>query len=304
MTEPNPGRNALLIINPTSGKMKAKTGLFDILDTLNHCGVLPSVYVTQRALDAKERVMQCGSQYPLVICCGGDGTLNEVISGMVEGNHRTPIGYIPCGTTNDYATSMNLPKELPAAAANAALGVPTAQDIGLFNGEKYFTYIASFGMFTSVSYATPQFMKNMLGHLAYVIEGAKSLTDIKSYPIEIEADGISVSGDYLFGAIINTTSIAGIYKFAPEQVDLHDGLFEAVFICQPKSFADLNRILTCLRTQTPDFELFDIFRASKITVRSETPIAWTIDGEYAGEPTETVIRNLPDAASILLPKTE
>lgn len=233
---------------------------------------------------------------------GGDGTLNEVISGILDGGHQTPIGYIPCGTTNDYANSLNIPRELAEASANAALGNSVLQDIGLFGEDRYFTYIASFGMLSAVSYDTPQAMKNIFGHLAYLIEGAKSIADIKSYHIQIEADGFQAAGDYLFGAVTNTTSIAGIFKFSPEQVDLHDGMHEAIFIRQPKSLAELNRILTALRTQTPDSELFDCFRTGKICVRSAVPIAWTTDGEFAGETTSALISNLPNAVSIKLPE--
>ncbi len=295
-------KHALLIINPTSGKMKAKNSLFEILDTLSACKVTPSVIITQKPLDARTAARVLGGKYPRIICCGGDGTLNEVISGVVEGGHNTPICYSPGGTTNDFATSLQIPKEIPAAVANTLYGTPQAQDIGLFGKDRYFTYIASFGILTGASYTATQPMKNNLGYLAYVIEGAKSLTDIKSYRITYEANGIQKTGDYIFGAVSNSNSIGGIFKFAPDQVDLHDGEYEAAFIRYPASFEELTRILHCIRTQNYAPELFDIFKTSRITLQSETPVAWTTDGEFAGELSKVTIQNIRDAARIVLPK--
>ena len=293
-------RDVLLIINPTSGKMTAKTGTFEIVNTLSALGVIPNIYITQKALDAKNIVRETADRYESVICCGGDGTLNEVISGMIEGKHATPIGYIPCGTTNDYASALAIPKSLTAAAEISVTGIPTAQDIGRFCGKRYFTYIASFGMLTSVSYATPQNLKNVLGHLAYLIEGAKSLTEIKSYRVRIETENGIKEDNYLFGAVTNTNSIGGICKLSPDQVDLHDGRFESFFIRYPKKLTELNLILNCLRTSTPDPEVIDCFSSARFKIVSETSIAWTTDGEFAGEFTEATVENLPNAATILL----
>lgn len=293
---------ALLIVNPISGKMLAKNKLFELLDNLTKEHVLPSVYITQKSLDAKNIASKFAGRYPLVICCGGDGTLNEVISGIIEGGHHTPIGYIPAGTTNDYANSLEIPKDFAAAVANAVHGKPTVQDVGVFGDDKHFSYIASFGMLSSVSYSTPQILKNLFGHLAYIMHGITNLSDIKSYHIEIEADGFLSIGDYLFGAVTNSTSIAGIFKLSPEQVDLHDGQYEAIFIRTPTNLAEFNLLLNCLTTQNPDPKLFDCFRTSKLKVHCAKPIAWTTDGEFAGEMTDAYIRNLPNAAAIMLPR--
>lgn len=299
--QPHPyRRNVLLIINPTSGKMTAKNGIFEITNTLTHNGVIPNVFITQKALDAKSIVRDTADQYESVICCGGDGTLNEVISGMIDGKHAVPIGYIPCGTTNDFASSLAIPKQLAAAAELSVTGIPTAQDIGRFCKERYFTYIASFGVLSSVSYATSQTLKNVLGHLAYLIEGAKNLTDIKSYHVKIETEHGITEGNYLFGAVTNSNSIAGIYKLSPEQVNLHDGCFESFFIRYPNSITELNLILNCLRTTTPDPAVIDWIIAPKFKITTDRPTAWTTDGEFAGERTEAVIENLPNAADILL----
>ncbi len=297
-------KSALVIVNPTSGKMTSKAGLFEILSILTDCGVLPSVYLTKERGDAEFAAKELSASYAQIICCGGDGTLNEVITGLIKSKNSVPIGYIPCGTTNDLAASLNIPKELAAAAKNAACGTPIPQDIGMFCGEKYFTYIASFGIFTAVSYTTPQPLKNVFGHMAYLLEGAKSLSDIKPYHLKIESAEYTTEGDYLFGSVFNSLSIAGIITLPQEMVDLHDGLYEAMFIRYPNSLSEFNRILACVKNLDCSCELIDVFRSGRITVRSAEPVAWTVDGEFAGEVKEAEICNLPNAVSLLLPEDE
>ncbi len=297
-------KSTLVIVNPTSGKMTSRSGLFEILSVLTDCGILPSVYLTKERGDAELAAKELSENYGLMICCGGDGTLNEVITGLIRSGNHVPIGYIPCGTTNDLAASLHIPKELAAAAKNAVCGTPIPQDIGLFCGEKYFTYIASFGIFTSVSYTTPQPLKNVFGHMAYLLEGAKSLSDIKPYHLKIESEEYTVEGDYLFGSVFNSHSIAGIITLPQEMVDLHDGQYEAMFIRYPNSLSDFNRIITCIKSLNCDCELIDVFRSGRITVRSAEPVAWTVDGEFAGEVTDAEICNLPNAVSLLLPEEE
>lgn len=223
-------KKALLLVNPTSGKLKAKSTLFDMVFMLNRHNIQTTVQITQGKGHATQAAKEAGpAGYDLVICCGGDGTLNETVTGMVRSRKKLPLGYIPAGSTNDFANSMGISTNPVEAAEQIAKLSPVPVDIGQFNSDRYFTYIASFGIFTSVSYNTPQATKNMLGHLAYILEGAKDLTKIQSHHVIAETKSERYEGDYIFGAVCNTTSVAGIVKIAPDLVATNDGLFEVFF---------------------------------------------------------------------------
>lgn len=292
----------LLIVNPVAGKLRVRSTLMDILEVYSAANCDVNVRLSQYRGHSRELARNAkASLYDRIVCIGGDGTLNEVISGVIESGDNIPLGYIPLGSTNDFASSIGLPKD-PAAAARLSLeGAPCRLDIGDFNGERKFSYIASFGVFTSASYNASQSIKNTLGHFAYILEGIKSLQDIiniKSYSMHIEADGKQYDGDYMFGAIANSTSIGGIVKLNSKMVDMSDGLFEMMLIRRITNLSELNQTVLSLAKSDYDNKMFDFIHASsfKITVNSE--MSWSLDGEEASGCKEINISNLHNAITI------
>lgn len=279
----------LLIVNPVAGKMKSKDILCTLVDTFCRGGFWVTVYTTAAKGDAREVVAETAGAYDMVVCCGGDGTLNEVIDGLVDGNHRCPLGYIPAGSTNDFASSLKLSLDPQKAARAIVDGRDDLVDVGSFNGNRRFAYIASFGAFTAASYSAPQTTKNSLGHLAYILEGIKELSALQSHRVRVESDGREWEGEYLFGAVCNSTSVAGLVRLNEDAVDMSDGLFEVILVRQPKEIGDLSRILVSLNTGEFDKKMFDFFRAESVTFHTDPPIPWSLDGEYeAGDTTVTV----------------
>jgi len=239
-------KKMLLIINPIAGTKKLKNLLLPVLEILADGGFATTVMITGRRGDASTFAAR-GNEYDMVVCCGGDGTLNEVINGMLSGGVTIPLGYIPCGSTNDFANSMGLSLNIKKAAASIANGLPIPLDVGRFN-QRYFSYVASFGIFTSPSYSTPQEAKNLLGRTAYVLEGMKDLQAIKTQYIQIKTENRVCSGDYVFGAIANSKSFGGIVKLRDDLVSLNDGEFEVLLVKMPKTLVDLNLIINSLST--------------------------------------------------------
>lgn len=285
-------KKILLIINPVAGKMKSKNALFDIVKIFCNYDFVVTVQITKCRGHATEIAEAEGSNYDIVACCGGDGTLNEVVKGMMKGGHETPIGYIPAGSTNDFASSIGLSLNIKKAAKVIATGEVHKIDIGAFK-DAYFTYIASFGAFTSASYTTPQEAKNALGYVAYILEGIKDLSTIKPTHARFEANGKVYENDYIFGGIANSTSVGGIVKLKPELVDMSDGLFEVVLIKNPKNINDLNLIIKALMTsEYKECNMIEYFNASEIISDSDIDIPWTVDGEYIGGSGTFTIKNL------------
>ena len=285
----------LLIVNPVSGKMKAKNTLLDVIKVLqSKQDTYVSVQVTKERGHATKLAKEAKKNgFDTVICFGGDGTLNETICGLTDKKNRLPLGYIPAGSTNDFASSMKIPNTPVKAAEKILNGTPNPIDIGLFNNERYFTYVAAFGIFTAVSYNVSQGMKNVFGHMAYVLSSVKEIGNIRSYHVKIETEDRIVEDDYIFGAIANSTSVAGIVKLKEELVDFSDGLFEIGLIKKPKSILDLNRIITALSTSNFNNGSIDFYKASKLIITSEEGLDWTLDGEHAvgGESVEIKILN-------------
>ena len=292
-------KKMLLIMNPFSGKMQCRNYLFDMVDIFSKDDYEVTVCPTKKRFDATELTIKKGNEYDLIACCGGDGTLNEVITGAMSIENAPPIGYIPSGTTNDLATSLKMPKNMVDAALNVVQGVPFLYDIGTFNNQ-YFAYIAAFGAFTEVSYQTSQQVKNSLGHLAYILEGIRRLTEIKAYHLIIEHDGGTVEGDYIFGSITNSTSVAGLLTLDKEKVRLNDGLFELLLIKSPKNIIELNGIITGLLTQNYDHNYISLFHSSKVKIYSEVEIPWTLDGENGGRHTNVDIVNNPRSVTLMV----
>ena len=236
------GKKVLLIINPVAGKTKGRTATFLLADGLCRAGYVPTTYITGARGDARQITEQLAPHHELVICCGGDGTLNEVIDGLLDCGKQIPLGYIPAGSTNDFASTLHLKMQPVAELRDILDGHDDVMDVGLFNDTRHFSYIASFGIFTAASYNAPQSTKNALGHLAYLLEGSKELFAVQSHQIIAETVDKRYEGDYLFGAVCNSTSVAGLVKLNAGIVDMSDGLFEVILVRRPTNAAELARI--------------------------------------------------------------
>ena len=290
-------KKLLFVVNGHSGKGQIKNKLLDIIDIMIKEGYHVQVHTTQEREDATKVVREQAKYYDLVVCSGGDGTLDEAVTGMMQSEVRTPLGYIPAGSTNDFANSLEIPKDMIQAAKTAVLGVPFSCDVGEFNGD-YFIYVAAFGIFTDVSYATSQELKNALGHVAYILEGAKRLHTIKSYHMRVEYDGNEIEGDFLLGMITNSTSVGGFKNMTGKDVKLDDGMFEVTLIHKPKNIIELNTIIASLTNLKDETDLIDSFRAEKFY--SEEEIPWTLDGEFGGDHKEVQIKDHCKAVDIMI----
>ena len=255
--------------------------------------------MTQEPGDAAKIAEEYGKDVELFVCSGGDGTLNSVISGIMRLEKRPEIGYLPAGSTNDFARSLKIPANLTKAAQDVVSGKSYGVDIGKFGDERYFVYIAAFGAFTEVSYSTPQDIKNVLGHQAYILESIKALGNLKSYRMHLTWDDGETDGEFIFGMVTNTTSVGGFRGLAPKDVSFHDGLFEGVFIRTPKTPADLPNIISGLLL-FPEQENKDVIRvkSSKFTVTAKEEIPWVLDGEFGGSVTEAKIENVKEAVTL------
>lgn len=293
-------KKLFLVMNPCSGKKRANKVLAEIIDVFNRADYEVTAYMTAARGDAIRAAAERAADFDRIVCIGGDGTLNEVIAGLHEVGQQTPIGYIPAGSTNDFASSLGLPKDLLDAARLAATGEPRKLDIGSFNG-RCFSYVASFGAFTRTSYATPQGMKNALGHVAYLLAGAKELTSIRSTHMRfVLADGTSFEDDYIFGAISNSTSVAGLLTLSPDLVDLNDGLFELLLIRKPRSLLELSDCVLALTTQEYHTPMLTMVSTGRVEIDCPSELDWTLDGEYAAGQAHCVVENLHDAIRVIV----
>lgn len=286
-------KRVLLIINPVSGKMKAKTALLDVVKEMQSHDMRVSVAVTEQRGHAVELAASAKENgYDTVVCFGGDGTLNETICGLMRDGCALPLGYIPAGSTNDFAASMKLPTVPTKAAALVGEGTAHKIDIGCFDGKRYFTYVAAFGVFTATSYSVPQGMKNIFGHLAYIMGSVKEIGNLRSYHVRMTLDDREIEGDYMFGAVANSTSVAGVVKLDDSLVDMSDGKFEVALIKKPKNIVELNRIVQALTSSNFDNGGVEFYKSSKITVYSNEGLKWTLDGEFAESGESVVIENI------------
>lgn len=292
----------LFVVNPVAGKMMSAKYMMDILRIFNANDALPTVYTTKSSGDAGRYVEANAAGYDRIVCCGGDGTFSEVVSGIIKANVNTPIGYIAAGSTNDLARTLGIPTDIKKAAENAVCGEPFGIDIGNINDSKIFTYVASFGLFTKTSYSTPQELKNILGHLAYLLEGVKELSNIKGYNMTIKTDSETVKGEFIFGAITNSLSIGGIFKYPRSRVSLNDGNFEIMMIKRPKDLVELGNIVASMNSGTFNDKNILFIQAPKLSISIDSPCPFTLDGEYGGDYTEMEIENIKEKVTILLPK--
>lgn len=293
-------KRATLIINPVAGKMQVKGAFFEIVSKLCEAGYDLKVKMTRGKGDAIEiAASQRQGECDVILCAGGDGTLNEVICGIMRSGSDIPIGYIPCGSTNDFAQSMGISTSPVVACEQIIKGEAKPFDIGLFDKKRNFSYIASFGAFTETSYNTPQQMKNALGHFAYVLESIKSLGNIKPYTVTTVANGKVVSGEYIFGAVANSTSIAGILKLKADEVDMNDGKFEVILAKNPKTAQDLNELIGAVITANLTSPMLTYFKASSVEMRSDDRITWTLDGEQTEGGASIFVENLHNRIKLI-----
>ena len=294
-------KKLLFVVNGHSGKGQIKNKLLDIIDIMIKEGYHVQVHTTQEREDATKVVREQAKYYDLVVCSGGDGTLDEAVTGMMQSEVRTPLGYIPAGSTNDFANSLEIPKDMIQAAKTAVLGVPFSCDVGEFNGD-YFIYVAAFGIFTDVSYATSQELKNALGHVAYILEGAKRLYTIKTYHMRVEYEDQVIEDEFIYGMITNSNSVGGFKNMTGKNVLLDDGKFEVTLIRKPKNLVELNEILASLSNMIDDTDAIYSFKSDCITFYAEEKVPWTLDGEYGGNPQEVKISNQQQALEIMVKK--
>ncbi len=292
-------KKLLFVINGHSGKGQIKNRLLEIIDVMVQEGYQVTVHTTQAREDATNVVREQAKDYDLIVCSGGDGTLDETVTGLMQSGAKVPIGYIPAGSTNDFANSLKIPKNMLHAGKTAVTGRRFPCDVGEFNGD-FFIYVAAFGIFTDVSYATSQELKNVLGHVAYILEGAKRLHTIKSYHMRVEYDGQETEGDFLLGMITNSTSVGGFKGMTGKNVKLDDGLFEVTLIHKPKNIIELNEIIASLTNLKDTTDLIDSFRTDEVRFYAEEEIPWTLDGEFGGDHREVLIQNHHQAMEIMV----
>lgn len=301
-------KKALFIFNPHSGKGLIRNHLMEIVDILVKDGYELTVYSTQGRGDACRAVRERRKSYELIVCSGGDGTLDEIVTGMMQSGFRTTIGYIPAGSTNDFANSLKIPSTMKKAAEAVVGGTVFSCDVGRFN-EDFFVYIAAFGLFTEVSYGTPQEMKNMLGHLAYILEGVKHLQNIRSHHLKVTSvsengETVVIEDDFIYGMVTNSYSVGGFKSIAGNvfkgKIALDDGLFEVTLIKMPKNPMELNSILAALAIQNIDTAYMYSFKSGRLVIESEDDIAWTLDGEFGGVHRVVTLTNERQAMDIMV----
>ena len=282
----------LIIVNYYAGKKIARADILKLEHLLKDRGYFVETYYTKCKRDAVDVVEKKAVVFDIVVCCGGDGTFHEVLNGVLNLEKCVPISFIPFGTTNDLAKSLNMPLTLEEAVKNISIKNAEYQDVGLFNEREYFSYIASFGAFCEVSYGTPQFLKNFFGKVAYIFEGCKCVKKIKSYDVNIICDNENISGDFIFGAVTNSYSVAGLIKLKNDGIKFNDGKLEVLLLRKPKNFIELIQLIFDLRKNKFDDKFLILRHAKNIRIRLEKEAPFTLDGEYAGNFSDIYIKCL------------
>ena len=295
-------KSLLVIVNPVAGRGMYRQGLGEALHILYSAGYVPTVRFTTRAGEAVDLAAEGGAQYDALCCLGGDGTLSDVVTGLmrVPAGQRPPLGYFPLGTANDVATTLRLPKNDPAAAARRMVeSAPRPWDVGYMGSGRYFTYVAAFGAFTDVSYETSQQSKQALGHLAYLLEGVNRLAKLPHYQTRVELDGQALEGNFIFGGVTNSTSVAGLVKLDQNLVSLDDGLFEVSLVRFPENLADMNKLMAEVAARKYDGEMFSIRRSQSVRFIFAESVPFTRDGEPGGNYEDLLIENRRAALTLL-----
>ncbi len=294
-------KKLLFVYNARAGRSQIVSNLSDVIDVFTKEGYFVTTYPTQYRLDAFEKIKDLAPQYDLVVVSGGDGTLSEAVKGLMQCDVRVPLGYIPAGSTNDFARSVAIPKDMLKAAKNAVTGKRFPIDVGSFNGE-YYCYVAAFGAFTDVSYETPQSIKNIFGHMAYFLQCVKSVGRLEAYALTVEHDGDVIEGDFVLGMISNALSIGGMSQLVSKKdVAFDDGLFEVVLIKMPNSPFEFQSLLSRLIVGDLDPKHFVTFKTSSMRITSESEIKWTLDGESGGSYSVVEIGTHRRAIDIVIP---
>ena len=294
-------KKLLYIYNPNAGRQRSREVLSEALEVISAQGWQITVFPTAGPGDAKDAAIRLAPEFERIICCGGDGTLNEVVSGLLTlpEEVRPVVGYLPMGSANDFARNLNLPKAFAEQVKLAATAEGHYVDLG-DSSDHPFTYVTAFGLFTEVSYATPQSMKNMLGHFAYLLEGAGSLISVPSYHMTITADdGRVIEGDFIYGMVGNTVSVGGVMSLPKNLVKTDDGQFEVLLARKPRSIKDLQDMVHFVSNlQIPRTGTVEAFTAKEISFHCDDPVAWTVDGEFGGKRNDTLVRVLPRSVRI------
>ena len=291
-------KKLLFVMNPYAGMRKGAKALADIIAIFNRADYEVITYMTAGPGDGRPIVAKQASQVDLVVCAGGDGTFNETVNGLLASGCDTPVGYIPCGSTNDFASSLQLQTN-PVKAAQAIVdGDVTRYDIGKF-GDRYFSYVASFGAFTKTSYNTPQSVKNALGHTAYLLSCVQELSQIRKEHLLIETSDQVIEDDFIFGAISNSTSVGGILTLDPKQVDMRDGKFELLLVRAPRDLLELSDCIRALQTQKYNCAMMTFLSTSRLTVYASPEMPWSLDGERQEGSDKILVKNLHHAIGLM-----
>lgn len=293
-------KSMLFLVNPKAGKAEIKNSLLDIIDQFVKGDWRVTVRTTQRAGEIVDILEEEGCQHDLVVCSGGDGTLNEAVGGLVQTPCRPRLGYIPAGTTNDFAVSLGIPRNALQAADTILNGQPFPCDAGLFNGRP-FVYVAAFGAFTEVSYSTPQQFKNALGRAAYILEGVKHLAEIKNYRLTVEHNGEQIHGDFIFGMVSNSISVGGFKMNSRVNVSMNDGVLEVLLVKRPRNLVELQGAIGALLLNDFSHACLYAFHTSELRIFSSEEISWTLDGEFGGNLQDVQIKVLHKAYEIMVP---
>lgn len=291
-------KKMLFLLNPCAGMRRANKLLTDIVSVFNRAGFSVNVYITAEPKDAVSAVKALAPGMDMIVCCGGDGTFNETITGVLEAGLDIPLGYIPAGSTNDFANSLKLSTDPVTAARQIAEGKTERFDVGQF-GKHYFSYVASFGAFTKASYATPQTVKNALGHTAYVLGGIHELSQIRKAHVKLELDGEILEDDYLFGAVCNSTSVGGILTLDPNQVDMADGKFEVLLVRAPRDLSEITECILAVQRQQYNCRMMTFRSAKEVIVHADADMFWTLDGEKTAGQNSITITNLHHAIALV-----
>jgi YegS/Rv2252/BmrU family lipid kinase len=301
-------KKLLFIVNPKAGRSVIKNDFFEIIMIFSGAGYEVTTYPTTGPNDAERKVIADGRDYDLIVCAGGDGTLENTVSGYMKmGEKRVPLGYIPVGTTNDFARSLNISRRAQVAAKQIVSGNVERVDVGQLE-DKYFIYVAAFGIFTDISYSTDQSMKKVMGHSAYVVEGIKNIVNYKTYNIRAELDGQMITGEYIYGMISNSHSIAGFKIRGAKNVVLDDGKFDCLFVKKPSNITEFQKIVGAVLSNNfediIDDELYFSCKATSVKIECDEPVSWTIDGEFGGEYKSAAILNHKQEIEIYLDENE
>lgn len=297
-------KRIVLIVNPRAGRCRGAKHLGDLAQAIQDKEYLPVVLLTGKPGDARRFACEHGGEADVVCCVGGDGTFSEVVSGMAAAKHSAPIGYIPAGSTNDYASSLGLSLNLHTATLDAIGGEAQSFDLGIFNGQP-FAYAAAFGALARISYGTPQDLKNALGYFAYVLEGIFDLHSLRAEAMEIDTDDEHLEGEYLLGTISNAASVGGILQFDSREVRLNDGYFELLLLSKPATTREFAQLMQALRTRSySNCRCLAYRRSRHVRIVSRNPIPWTLDGERAEEGRHAAIETIPNAIRVIVPRKQ